>query len=176
MKKIEVTKTLFLAAAGMLLASGMWAQAVKASPAATASGKVKGATITITYSSPSVKGRQIFGGLVPFDQVWRAGANEATLFETDKPVKIEGKALPAGKYSLYAIPGKLSWTMIFNAETGQWGIKRSGETTRDPAKDVISIKVKPVKVSTLKERLAYTVTSKGFTLGWENTEVPVSIR
>ncbi|MBP6183152.1 DUF2911 domain-containing protein, partial [Flavobacterium sp.] len=66
----------------------------KASPAAVASGKINGATISINYSSPSVKGRQIWGGLVPFNEVWRAGANEATTFETDKELTIEGSILP----------------------------------------------------------------------------------
>ena len=70
-----------------------------ASPAAVATGKINGATITINYSSPSVKGRVIWGDLVPYNKVWRAGANEATTFETDKELTIEGKKLPAGKYS-----------------------------------------------------------------------------
>jgi len=76
----------------------------KPSPAATATGKVKGATITINYSSPAVKGRKIWGGLEAFDKVWRAGANEATTFETDKDIVVEGKPLAAGKYSFFLIP------------------------------------------------------------------------
>src|SRR3954463_14450219 len=102
------------------------------SPKATATGKIGAANVTITYSSPSVKGRQIWGGLVPYDKVWRAGANEATLLETDKDLTVEGKKLPAGKYSLYAIPGEKQWQFIINSQTGQWGIERSGETTRKP--------------------------------------------
>jgi hypothetical protein len=113
---------------------------------------------------------------VPYDQVWRAGANEATIFETTKDIKVEGKAVPAGKYSLYAIPGKTEWTIIINSETGQWGIKRTGETTRDPAKDVAVVKVKPMKSKSLNERLLYTVTGSGFQLSWENIDVPVSIK
>jgi hypothetical protein len=76
------------------------------SPPATATGKVGGANITINYSSPSVKGRKIWGDLVPYGKVWRAGANEATTFETDKAITVEGKNLPAGKYSLFALPGE----------------------------------------------------------------------
>src|SRR5258705_13398511 len=118
MKKTIMTKGFVLALAGEFMSSTIWAQADKSSrpsPPATATGKVNGATITINYSSPSVKGRKIWGALVPYDKVWRAGANEATIFETDKDIKIEGKPLHAGKYSLYAIPGEKEWTFIFNS-------------------------------------------------------------
>lgn len=162
--------------AGMLMTTVIWAQAEKASPATTASGKVKDATITINYSSPAVKGRKVFGGLVPYDKVWRAGANEATLFETDKDIKVEGKDLPAGKYSLYAIPGEKEWSIIFNKQTGQWGIKRGGDSSRDAAQDALTVTAKPKKSASLNERLAYDVTNNGFTLRWENVEVPVSIK
>ncbi len=168
-----------LALAGLLMTSVVWAQGDKASrpsPPATASGKVKDAKITINYSSPAVKGRKIFGGLIPYGEVWRAGANEATIFETDQDLKIEGKTLPAGKYSLYAIPGEKEWTIIFNKQTGQWGIKRGGVTTRDPAQDALLVQVKPKKSAAMNERLAYEVNDKGFVLKWENTEVPVAIK
>jgi hypothetical protein len=168
-----------LAFAAMLMTSMLWAQGDKASrpsPPATASGKVKDANITINYSSPAVKGRKVFGELVPYGQVWRAGANEATIFETDKDIKVEGKTLPKGKYSLYAIPGEKEWTIIFNKQTGQWGVKRGGATTREEAQDALTVKVKPKKSASMNERLAYDVTDKGFTLRWENTEVPVAIK
>jgi hypothetical protein len=179
MKRLTLTKGLFLMMATMFLSSMLLAQGDKSarpSPPATATGKIGDATITISYSSPAVKGRQIWGSLVPYDKVWRAGANEATIFETDKDIKVEGKALPAGKYSLYAIPGENEWTIIFNSATGQWGIKRTGETTREEAKDVLNVKVKPRKAPLMNERLVYEVTNKGFVLRWENLEVPVSIK
>src|SRR5882672_1205339 len=179
MKTTTIKRGLVLTLAGVFMSSIIWAQADKSnrpSPPATVTGKVNGAAITINYSSPSVKGRQIWGSLVPYDKVWRAGANEATIFETDKEIKVEGKSLPAGKYSLYAIPGEKEWTFIFNSETGQWGIKRSGETTEDPAKDVLRVNVKPEKSAGLAERLVYKVDSKGFALLWENLQVPVSVK
>ena len=179
MKQGFIRKGIFLTLAAMLMTSLAWAQQDKAgrpSPPQTATGKVDGATITINYASPSVKGRKIFGDLVPFDKVWRAGANEATIFETDKAIKIDGKSLPAGKYSLYAQPGESEWTFFFNSEVGQWGIKRTGETTKDASKDVLSVKAKPVKSASLTEKLAYEVTPKGFVLRWENVEVPVMIK
>lgn len=175
--KVQIRYVLLMA--GLLVSCIVYGQGDKASrpsPPATATGKVKGANITINYSSPAVNKRKIFGELIPYGQVWRAGANEATLFETDKDIKVEGKTLPAGKYSLYAIPGEKEWTIIFNKQTGQWGVKRGGATSRDEAQDALTVKVKPQKSGTMNERLAYDVTDKGFALRWENTEVPVSIR
>ena len=173
MKKMSTMLTAVITIAAMLVSVTTWAQ----SPAATATGKLaSGANITIKYSAPSVKGRKVWGGLVPYDKVWRAGANEATIIETDKDITVEGKALPKGKYSLYAIPGEKEWSIVLNSQTGQWGITRAGETTRDPAKDVAVVKVKPVKSSGMNEALKYVVTANGFALQWENLEVPVAAK
>jgi Protein of unknown function (DUF2911) len=179
MKRILISKGLFLTMLGIFMSSLIWAQADKSkrpSPPATATGKVMGATITINYSSPAVKGRKIWGGLVPYDKVWRAGANEATLFETDKDIKVEGKSLPAGKYSLYAIPGEKEWVFIFNSKTGQWGINMDGSTTEVPANDVLRVTVKPEKSAVFNERMKYVVDKNGFALEWENLKIPVSIK
>lgn len=146
------------------------------SPKMTATGKIGEANVTITYSSPSVKGRKIWGGLVPFDKVWRTGANEATLIESDRDLLVEGKKLPAGKYSLYTIPGEKEWQIIINTQTGQWGIQRSGETTRDASKDVLVITVKPHPSDVMEESMVFKINNKGFVLRWENLEVPVSVK
>jgi hypothetical protein len=146
------------------------------SPPATASGKIGDATIAFDYSSPSVKGRKIFGGLLPYDKVWRAGANEATLFTTDKDINIEGKKLLAGKYSFFATPGEKEWTIYFNSETGQWGDKEGGDTNMDPAKTVLSVKVKPTPLANISEQLVYTVKTDGFTLQWEYTAIFVKVK
>lgn len=179
MKKKMISRGLILTLSVMLMSAMVWAQGDKASrpsPPQTATGKVGAATITINYSSPAVKGRKVFGELVPYDKVWRAGANEATIFETDKDIKVEGQTLAAGKYSLYATPGEKEWTFTFNSETGQWGIKRTGETSKDASKDILSVKAKPAKSASMNERLAYEVNSNGFVIRWDNTEVPVSIK
>ena len=179
MKKGILTKGFILALASIFITSAILAQDDKSkrpSPPATATGTVNGATITINYSSPYVKGRKIWGELVPYDKVWRAGANEATLFETSKDIKVEGKTLAAGKYSLYAIPGEKEWTIIFNSQTGQWGVKMDGSTTEDTAKDVLRVKVKPRKSKSFSERMVYVVDKEGFALDWENLEVPVSVK
>lgn len=146
----------------------------KKSPAMSATGKIGPATVTIIYSSPSVKGRKIWGELVPYNKVWRAGANEATTFETDSNIKVGGKALAKGKYSIYVIPGETEWQVIFNTEVGQWGIKRGGETTRVPEKDAFIITVKPARTD-FRESLEYKVNADSFSLAWENLQVSIPI-
>ncbi|MBA9079551.1 hypothetical protein FHS90_004289 [Rufibacter quisquiliarum] len=148
----------------------------KASPAQTATGKVGAANITIAYSSPGVKGRTIWGELVPYGKAWRAGANKATLFTTDKDIKVEGKALKAGTYSVFMVPGEKEWQIIFNSETGQGGIKAGGVANFDPANNMLTVNVKPKKAAQMNERLTYDITNKGFSLKWENLEVPVAIK
>jgi hypothetical protein len=147
-----------------------------ASPRDSVSGTVAGSVIKINYGSPSVKGRKIFGGLQPYGKNWRAGANAATTFETSKDIKIEGKTLPAGKYTLFATPGEKEWTIVFNSVTGQWGIKRDGSANDDPAKDVVVVTVNAMTTKELVERLVYKLDKKGFSLSWENTEVRVKIK
>src|SRR5579871_5123108 len=126
----------------LVIAGGMMPETVSAqSPSAEATGKIGAASITIAYSSPSVKGRKIFGDLVPYGKAWRAGANKATTFTTDKDITVEGKSLKAGKYSLFAVPGEKEWEIIFNSEIPAWGIKHSGEANFDPAKNALTVKV-----------------------------------
>jgi hypothetical protein len=91
------------------------------SPAGSASGAAGAAKITVEYHRPSVRGREIWGGLVPYGQVWRLGANEATTIAFSAPVKVEGKDVPAGTYALFAVPGKDKWTFIVNKNAKQWG-------------------------------------------------------
>jgi hypothetical protein len=178
--KIRNFRSLFVSTLLFSLTTSMLsAQADKSarpSPPVTVTGKIKNATITINYSSPSVKGRKVFGGLVPYGKAWRTGANEATTFETDKAVTIEGKKLAAGKYSFFAIPGEKEWTIIFNTQTGQWGIKRGGDANYDPAANVLTATVKPKATSAMNERLTYEINKKGFVLKWENVQVPVSVK
>jgi hypothetical protein len=98
-------------------------------------------TIKVFYNRPYKKGREIFGKLVPYGKVWRTGANEATTFETTKDLKIEGKILRKGIYSLWTIPGPDKWTIIFNSEHGQWGINSEGEANRSPDRDVLTVEI-----------------------------------
>lgn len=183
MKKLFQLKSIAGFAVALLISTVACAQAPakKAipSPRDSVSGKVHGATISINYGSPSVRGRKIFGGLEPYDKVWRAGANEATTFKTDKDIMIAGKKLPAGEYDLFATPGEKEWKVIFNSKHASWGIKKApgGGTmaSDDPATDVLIATVKP-KTVPLTERLKYVITKTGFSLVWENVEVPVAIK
>ena len=101
--------------------------------------------------------------MVPYGEVWRTGANEATVFETDKDIKVEGQALPAGKYSFFLIPRESgTWTAIFNKEPKQWGAYKY-----DQSKDALRVEVPSTQTSTLEERLVYEVKSDSFEIRWE---------
>ena len=143
----------------------------KPSPAATATGKIGASDVTVAYSSPAVKGRAIYGALVPYGEVWRAGANEATTVAFSKPVTVQGKALPAGTYSFFVIPTAKQWTVIFNKEPKQWGAYKYNQKL-----DALRVMVTPRKAANLNERLAYAVTPKGLTLSWEKLELPIMIK
>lgn len=145
------------------------------SPRDSVSGVIHGATISINYGAPSARGRKIFGGLQPYGKEWRAGANAATTFTTDKDIMVEGNKLPAGTYDLFATPGETEWKIIFNSKHASWGIKRNGDANDDPSTDVLTITVKPKKVD-MVERMKYDIDKKGFALVWETTSVPVSIK
>ena len=128
-----------LFSAVLFISVGVLAQNPPASPAAKASETIKsGATVTISYSQPSVKGRTIGSNLEPMEgKVWRTGANKATVFEVDKDVKVEGKSLAAGKYSLFTLVNGDEWTVIFNKTWDQWGAFNYKE-----ADDALRIKVR----------------------------------
>jgi Protein of unknown function (DUF2911) len=138
--------------------------------------------ITIVYNRPSKKGRVIFGELVPYDKVWRTGANEATTFETNKDLTFGDKPLKAGKYSLWTIPGEQTWTILFNSESGQWGVGFNGEANRNPAKDVISVDAPSVTIDKEVEQFTIEVGKMGedheLTFIWDKTVValPFSIQ
>ncbi len=179
MKKNFLVKMLAIITISLMLPGLVSAQTDKSkrpSPPATTTGKIGEATITIDYSSPSVRGRKIFGGLLPYGKTWRAGANAATVFQTDKDITVEGKKLPAGKYSFFATPGENEWTVFFNSETGQGGIKQNGEANMDPAKTVLSVVIKPKKLSDLTEKLTYSVMNNGVDLRWEYSDIFISIK
>ena len=141
-----------------------------ASPSATAKGNINGTNITIEYSSPFVKGRKIWGELVPYNELWRAGANAPTTIEIDKAVKVEGKDLPAGKYAVYVIPEKESATVIFGADP------KMSVFNYDKAKDALRVNVKTKKSAKLNESLVYTISKNNVTLSWENLDIPFSIK
>lgn len=133
--------------------------------------------IKVFYNRPSKKGRVIFGGLVPYNQVWRTGANEATTFETNKDLQIEGQTLKAGKYSLWTIPRETTWTIIFNSEYGQWGLNSKGEANRNPERDVLKVDVHAVQQDQEFEQFTIAFDKTGedgeMVLFWDTTLVAV---
>jgi hypothetical protein len=138
-------------------------------------------SLKVFYNRPYKKGREIFGSLVPFDKVWRTGANEATTFETSKDLNIEGKTLKAGKYTLWTIPRPDRWTIIFNSEheNGQWGINSKGEANRNPALDVLNVDVMPVHQDQVFEQFTISFEKSGqdieMVLAWDKTVVSLPI-
>ncbi|HMO32422.1 MAG TPA: DUF2911 domain-containing protein [Lacibacter sp.] len=132
---------------------------------------VGSATITINYGAPSVKGREIWGKLVPYGQVWRTGANEATIFETSADVKVEGQLLPKGKYGLFTIPGKDEWVIIFNKNAAQWGSYSYKE-----ADDILRVKVRPGMAAAFQEQMKFEGHVDGsISLLWEKLEIIFSV-
>ncbi|HYM59573.1 MAG TPA: DUF2911 domain-containing protein [Thermoanaerobaculia bacterium] len=130
--------------------------------------------VTITYSRPGVKARQIWGGLVPYDQVWRTGANEATQIVFSDDVTINGQPLPKGSYSLHTIPGKDTWTIIINTDDKQWG-----SYSYDKAKDALRVTAKPEKAE-FREWLTFefpevSTDSAKVVIRWENLAVPFTV-
>lgn len=147
---------------------------IRVSPRSMVMQRVGLADVSIWYGSPGVKNRTIWGSLVPYDKVWRAGANEATTIEFDKNVMIEGEEVPAGKYALFMYPGTDEWTVILNSDAGQWGAGNY-----DESKNVFSFQTNPV-TSTFHERLTYDFDdidmgkATAF-LRWDEIAIPMEI-
>lgn len=129
----------------------------------------KGKDITVNYSAPSKRGRAIIGSLVPYGKVWRTGANAATTLTTTTDLMIGSLHVPAGKYSLYTIPGQKEWTLIVNKQTGQWG------TNYDEKQDLGRVKMTVKQLKDAVEQFAIGINGKALTLTWENTQASVPV-
>lgn len=136
------------------------------SPPAEAKGIVDSTQVTIYYSTPAVKGRQIWGSLVPYGKLWRTGANEATVFEIDRPLILNGHTLSQGKYALFSIPGENEWIFILNSEWDQWGAFKY-----DASKDVLRFTATPEESAVFNERLRFDIKDNQVILFWENKKV-----
>jgi hypothetical protein len=183
MKKFALIAALLLAIATLALAQEMSNDKGKANrPSPPASAKCAfsdGKTIKVDYSSPRAKGRKIFGeasedALVPYGQIWRTGANEATTFVTDANVTVGGKAVPAGSYTLFTVPKADSWWLVISKETGEWGTKYSGEK-----QDVVRVPMKVSKNGPPVENLLIAFDQGGsackLRVEWETTVASVEI-
>lgn len=172
MRRVFQLKAAMLVAVALLTATFAQAQNKKpASPHDSTTAVVAGSTIKIKYGSPYVKGRKVLGELVPFDKVWRAGADSATSITTSKAIKVEGKPLPAGRYAFFVIPSASgTWTLIFDKNPKQWGAYTYKESN-----DQLRVTVKG-KTAPKQESLTYAINKTGFNLRWDTFEVPVSIK
>lgn len=168
---MKIFKNIALTVFSFFAISLATAQDKPASSLEKATGTINGANIEINYSSPSVKGRKVWGELVPFDQVWRAGANEATTFKTDKDITIAGLKLPAGKYSFFIIPNQAECIVIFNKEVKQWGAYKYNEK-----KDQLRVKVKPEFINTSIEKLVYNINGDNVILSWDNMNIGFTVK
>jgi hypothetical protein len=158
-----------------VLGSAQMDKASRPSPAAKASCALgDGKTITVDYSSPRVKGRKIFGDLVPYGEVWRAGANEATTFVTTTDLMVGGSHVPAGSYTIFAIPNKDKWTLIVSKKTGEWGIPYPGAGS-DLGR--VDMKVSALPSAVENFTIAFDKTPGGCTLrmDWETIRASVDI-
>lgn len=136
--------------------------------------------LEVFYNRPYKKERIIFGELVPYGEVWRTGANEATTFFTSKDILVDGSPLPAGKYTLWTIPGPESWKVIFNEKMYPWGITAEGTPYRDPQYDVLTVEVPVKKLEESQEQ--FTISFKEaydfieMNLFWDQTLVRIPIK
>lgn len=158
-----------------LAATGQQDKSKRPSPAAQAQCKLSGGkTVTIDYSSPRAKGRKIFGDLVPYGEVWRAGANEATTFVTQTNLTVGDKDVPAGSYTIFTVPNADKWTLIVNKKTGEWGIPYKYESD-ELARVDMKVSSTPAPV----ENFTIALTGKGsqcsLNMSWENTQASVTL-
>jgi Protein of unknown function (DUF2911) len=134
-----------------------------------------GKSVTIDYSRPSMRSRKIFGGLVPYDQVWRTGANAATTLKTDVGLDIGGTTVPKGSYTLYTLPGMNSWQLIVNKQTGQWGTEY--QQSQDLARIPMKVTQRPSGLETFTISFDKTSgNSATLKLEWENTIASVDVK
>jgi len=172
MLKISVSTVVIIIALAAI-SSAQQKKAPRPSPPAQAKCQfADGKTIAVDYSSPRMRGRKIMGDLVPYGQVWRTGANEATTFVTSTPLTADGRDIPAGNYTIFTVPEESKWTLIVNKKTGEWGIPykyESDELARIPMS--VSSTSGPVEDFTISfDEGGSTCTMK---LSWEQTEASV---
>ena len=163
-------RTLVIAVAVLAIATFAIAQKKPLSPPAKAEGQIAGKSVTIDYSAPSMREREIFGGLVPYDTVWRTGANAATTLMTETDLMIGDLSVPAGTYTIFTIPAKNEWTLIVSKETGQWG------TRYNDSKDLGRTKMSVESVDEAVETFVIAIEGDALTMTWANTRASVAVK
>ncbi|MGV6831112.1 MAG: DUF2911 domain-containing protein [bacterium] len=142
--------------------------------------KLNDLEIEVFYNRPSKREREIFGALVPYDLVWRTGANEATTFETNKPLKIGNDSLAAGKYTLWTIPNDTLWKVIFNSKQYPWGVDETMQPMRQEAYDVLTYDAKPALLENSVEQFTIAFDNStdnlSLTMAWDKIKVVVPLK
>ncbi|WP_179345657.1 DUF2911 domain-containing protein [Winogradskyella ursingii] len=149
------------------------------SPKDSAKLELNDLNLTVEYNRPSKRERDVFGALVPFDKVWRTGANEATTFETNKDLIIDGIKLPKGKYTIWTVPMQDSWRVMFNSRQYKWGVNEKMEPMWDPNYDVLEIETPTIPLDTTVEKFTIafdnTTGNLKLTMAWDATKIEVPI-
>ena len=171
-------RTALFAAIIVVFTTAAFAQMGKSRPSPPGSAKCDlgaGKTIETNYSSPRMKGRKIYGELVPFGEVWRTGANEATTFVTSADVEVGGKSVPAGSYTLFTVPNQDGWKLIINKKTGEWGIPYKYESD-----ELARVDMKVSKLPSPVENFTISYEKSGNSctmhIDWETTRASVEIK
>jgi hypothetical protein len=172
-KRIALIASLILTLA--TLAAAQAEKSKRPSPPASAECKLPdGKTVKTDYSSPRVKGRKIYGGLVPYGQVWRLGANESTTFVTDADLTVGGTNVPAGSYTIFAVPNADKWQLVISKTTGEWGTQYPGEG-QDLARVDMKVSQLPSKLENFT--ISYQPSGEGCTMNvdWDTTRASVDL-
>ena len=150
------------------------------SPKKTVSLRVDDLKLNVFYNRPSKRDRLIFGGLVPFNQVWRTGANEATTFETNQALKVGNDSLPKGKYTLWTVPNDSSWQVIFNSKQYKWGVDDAMKAMRKPEFDVVNAYFPVEKINKTVELFTIAFDNStdnlSLTMAWDNIKIVVPLK
>jgi len=150
------------------------------SPKDTVEFKLNDLKVEVFSNRPSKRDREIFGGLVPYNKVWRTGANEATTFETNKALKIGSDSLPAGKYTLWTIPNDTLWKVIFNSKQYPWGVDDAMNAMREPEFDVVDIEIPVEEMTKTVEEFTIAFDNStdnlSLTMAWDNIKIVVPLK
>lgn len=150
------------------------------SPKDTVEFKLNDLKLEVFYNRPSKKDREIFGALVPFNQVWRTGANEATTFETNQTLDVNGMPLPKGKYTLWTVPKDSVWTIIFNSKQYPWGVTDEMKPYWDPNYDVLNVDIPVEKLNSTVEQFTIAFDNSTdqlfLTMAWDDVKVAVPLK
>lgn len=153
----------------VLMAFGCTSEKI-ASPAQTTDGRIGPVQIEINYGAPSVKGREIFGALVPYNEVWRTGANENTTISFSEPVRILGQDVPGGTYGLFTTPGRDQWMLHLNSEYEEWGAYSYNDQN-----NILSKTILPKKADSFQEQLLFSIEGTSVRLSWADLVLDIPI-